>query len=132
MEQNFLTFERLPMISDHVKLLIQSHIMDVAVLLAFGTNLSPLMLPITCLCKMSAFHYIPCLPGQTRRFKPIKPLRSTSLKLKRFNQMSPQKKLISNVRYSFYIWPFQHNLLVRRSFAKWWKFIWSTIHIIIV
>lgn len=52
------------MISTDVKLLVESLPMEVQVLLAFGTNLDPIMLTISRLRTLSVFRYVLCLRCQ--------------------------------------------------------------------
>ena len=46
MEPNSLAFESFPMISNDIKLFVESLLMQVQILFAFGTNLHPIMFPI--------------------------------------------------------------------------------------
>ena len=64
MEPNFIVFELFPMILNDMKLLVESLLVYVQVLLAFGMNLDPIMLPIPRLRTLSAFRYVLCLRCQ--------------------------------------------------------------------
>ena len=61
MMKHGLVFESFPMILNDVKLLVESVLMFVQVLLAFGMNVDPIMLPIQRLRTLSAFRYVICL-----------------------------------------------------------------------
>ena len=67
MRPTFLVFESFPIILNNVKLLVESLLMFVQVLLAFCTNLDPIMFPIPRLRILSAFHYVHCLRCQIHR-----------------------------------------------------------------
>ena len=65
----------------NVKLLVESLLMYVQVLHAFGRNLDPIMLPIPRLRTFPAFRYVLCLQCQIHFtvLKLLKPLTTTSL-----------------------------------------------------